>query len=273
MRILEIRVKNWAKHNPATRAKTHAWFKMSNDFFTDPDFYRASLESRMIWIFIMCAASKKTSDTIRLNTQMASDSLNVRIETVDYAIEELASIGCITLCESNDIHLRALQSKDGCTEKRREEKRREEKKREEKIVLVENEPEPKKNLSSVSPQENLKTDFCQTVITMLNSHCGAKYPTSDAYCSLIESRKTDGYSLEDFKKVITFRQDTWANDPKMRQWLRPETLFGPKFHSYLEESTRPKVKFKSKGHGVTPTPENPTGNPYTQEAIDKGLIA
>jgi hypothetical protein len=31
--------------------------------------------------------------------------------------------------------------------------------------------------------------------------------------------------------------------------------------------------FKSKSHGVASTPQNPTGNPYIQEAIEKGYIA
>jgi hypothetical protein len=34
-----------------------------------------------------------------------------------------------------------------------------------------------------------------------------------------------------------------------------------------------KVKFKSAGHGVAPSEENPTGNPYIQEAIDRGLVS
>lgn len=34
-----------------------------------------------------------------------------------------------------------------------------------------------------------------------------------------------------------------------------------------------KKAFSKKTHGLAPTTENPTGNPYIQEAIDKGLIA
>lgn len=240
MRLLEIKIKNWAKHNPATRANSNSWFKMSNDFFNDAEFYRATLEARMIWIFILCAASKRMGDTIKLNTQMASDSLNIRIEAVDFAIAELVQIGCIKLDEFNNFHLRGLESKDPCAENRTEEKRTEENITEENTVIAASEIiDAKKILSVVSPQENLKGDFCQTVITILNSLCGSKYPVSKEYCALINARKVDGYSLEDFKSVISFRQATWSNDPKMRQWLRPETLFGPKFYSYLEQSKNP----------------------------------
>lgn len=37
-------------------------------------------------------------------------------------------------------------------------------------------------------------------------------------------------------------------------------------------SNQSKKAFKPKGHGVASTPENPTGDPYLQEAIDKGLV-
>lgn len=32
------------------------------------------------------------------------------------------------------------------------------------------------------------------------------------------------------------------------------------------------ASFKRKGAGINPTPENPTGDPYLQEAMDKGLV-
>ena len=37
----------------------------------------------------------------------------------------------------------------------------------------------------------------------------------------------------------------WGDDPKMSAYLRPETLFGPKFESYLN---RPKLR-KERTHG------------------------
>lgn len=37
-------------------------------------------------------------------------------------------------------------------------------------------------------------------------------------------------------------------------------------------SNQAKKSFKPKGHGVNGTPQNPTGDPYLQEAIDKGLV-
>ena len=58
--------------------------------------------------------------------------------------------------------------------------------------------------------------------------------------SLIDARLKEGFSLEDFKKVIDIKTEQWLDDKKMNSYLRPETLFGTKFEGYLNESTNPK---------------------------------
>jgi uncharacterized phage protein (TIGR02220 family) len=47
------------------------------------------------------------------------------------------------------------------------------------------------------------------------------------------ARFSEGFRLEDFKKVIDNKVADWKDDPKMNEYLRPETLFGTKFESYL----------------------------------------
>jgi uncharacterized phage protein (TIGR02220 family) len=46
-------------------------------------------------------------------------------------------------------------------------------------------------------------------------------------------------TLQDFKTVIDNKITQWGNDPKMLPYLRPETLFGTKFESYLNEIIHP----------------------------------
>lgn len=53
--------------------------------------------------------------------------------------------------------------------------------------------------------------------------------------SLIKSRWDEGFKLEAFKKVIDTKTNEWMNDPKMNDYLRPETLFGTKFEGYLNQ--------------------------------------
>ena len=49
----------------------------------------------------------------------------------------------------------------------------------------------------------------------------------------INARFAEGFTLDDFKTVIDKKCVEWANDDKMAKFLRPETLFGTKFESYL----------------------------------------
>lgn len=63
----------------------------------------------------------------------------------------------------------------------------------------------------------------------------------------ISGRLSDGYTVEDLKMVIDFKNYEWSNDPKMAQYIRPATLFQTgKFGGYLAAAkTAPKVKTSS----------------------------
>jgi len=53
---------------------------------------------------------------------------------------------------------------------------------------------------------------------------------------LIASLIREGRTEQDIKRVMNLKFSKWGNDRKMRDFLRPETLFGDKFTSYFEES-------------------------------------
>ena len=54
----------------------------------------------------------------------------------------------------------------------------------------------------------------------------------------IKARLNEGFKLEDFKIVIDNKCSEWLNDKKMNQYLRPDTLFGTKFESYLNQKPK-----------------------------------
>ncbi|HSH36025.1 conserved phage C-terminal domain-containing protein [Schnuerera sp.] len=58
--------------------------------------------------------------------------------------------------------------------------------------------------------------------------------TTKATQRLIGARLNEGFTLDDFKKVIDIKSSQWLGG-KMEQYLRPQTLFGTKFESYLNE--------------------------------------
>lgn len=86
------------------------------------------------------------------------------------------------------------------------------------------------------------------VIDKLNILANKSYKSSSKKTQqLIKARANEGYTLEDFYKVIENKVCTWKDDPKMDQYLRPATLFGTKFESYLNEKLKNPNKGESYG--------------------------
>ncbi|AMW99333.1 conserved phage C-terminal domain-containing protein [Rummeliibacillus stabekisii] len=94
------------------------------------------------------------------------------------------------------------------------------------------------------------------IINYLNTMAGTNYRhTTKKTQQLIKARYAEGFTTEDFKKVIDVKTKGWLNDPRWAQYLRPETLFGTKFESYLNE----KVGGKHEAFSKQSTKEYPDG--------------
>ena len=79
----------------------------------------------------------------------------------------------------------------------------------------------------------------QEIIEHLNNTCGKGYThTGKSTRKLIRARWNDGFRLDDFKKVIDTKSRDWLKNKDMNKYLRPETLFGTKFETYLNEGPR-----------------------------------
>ena len=79
------------------------------------------------------------------------------------------------------------------------------------------------------------------VLDYLNRLTGSKFSTinpsgkNTAHAKLVIDRIKDGYSKDDFHKVVAGQHKQWSNDDKMRKYLRPSTLFVKKnFENYLD---------------------------------------
>lgn len=85
-------------------------------------------------------------------------------------------------------------------------------------------------------------DTIKEIIDYLNSKSFKNYRhTPDKTKKAIRARLNEGFTVEDFKKVIDIKCEEWLDDPKMNTYLRPETLFGTKFEGYLNQK---KIKAK-----------------------------
>lgn len=74
---------------------------------------------------------------------------------------------------------------------------------------------------------------------LLNTLSGSSFRAdTKATQRLIAARENEGYSLADIELVIRHQCRLWGEDEKMRQYLRPQTLFGNKFEAYLSDARR-----------------------------------
>lgn len=74
-----------------------------------------------------------------------------------------------------------------------------------------------------------------SVLSYLNEKCGCAYQPTDETTNRFGELMSEGYTVDDFQKVIDTKASEWLNEPKMRRYLRPSTLFGPKFTDYIAE--------------------------------------
>lgn len=105
------------------------------------------------------------------------------------------------------------------------------------------------------------------IIDLLNLLVKTNYQhTAKQTRRFIQARFHDGFTKEDFFTVIRKMSVEWGSDPKMRVYLRPETLFGNKFESYLN---RPEKFQKSNTNSVIPNNSQKTPYQLPETIYDK----
>jgi uncharacterized phage protein (TIGR02220 family) len=111
------------------------------------------------------------------------------------------------------------------------------------------EEEKEKEEEKEEEEEKEKIPY-QDIVSYLNEKTSSSYRhTTKKTQDLIKARWNDGFRLEDFKKVIDIKTAEWLNNPDMNKFLRPETLFGTKFESYLnQKQNTQKAGDTSAGH-------------------------
>lgn len=119
-------------------------------------------------------------------------------------------------------------------------------------------PEGSHNNKNVKNEKNVNNNYpeqIKEIVSFLNSTCKTKYRAETKKTkTLIETRLSEKYTLDDFKTVILKKYNQWANTED-EMYLRPETLFGNKFEGYLNQKIIKKdktetVKNPNVWHGV-----------------------
>lgn len=107
------------------------------------------------------------------------------------------------------------------------------------VVFENNQKQPKEKDKEKDKDKDInklsgKPDDVAEIIDYLNEVCGTHYkPNTPETVRLIRARLKEGFSVEDFNRVIDTMYAKWGSNGDMARYLRPQTLFGTKFESYL----------------------------------------
>ena len=106
------------------------------------------------------------------------------------------------------------------------------------------------NVSEEKPLKVVWTEETKHIIDYLNKRTGKKYSVkTKKTAQLIHKLLDNGFTVEDFERVIDIKCKQWLNNEKMNQYLRPRTLFSEKFEDYLNEAPA-RVQQASSGQSV-----------------------
>ena len=121
--------------------------------------------------------------------------------------------------------------------------------------------------NTTKKKEKDNNNIYSLVIDYLNRKASTNYRASTKNTqSFINARLKEGYTVEDFKKVVDSKSKEWLNTD-FEKYLRPATLFGTKFENYLNEANKKEPTAigsdKNKNIKVNPSICNPRRK-YTQ---------
>lgn len=100
---------------------------------------------------------------------------------------------------------------------------------------------PAKCRKTRKPKPAKHPEEVRQIVEYFNHKCGTDYKCqSEATASMINARLNDGFTVEDFYRVIDTKYAEWANNPDMCKYIRPQTLFRPShFENYLNQKEAP----------------------------------
>ena len=116
-------------------------------------------------------------------------------------------------------------------------------------TLTEQNKEIKKDKKVKEEKKDIYTSDIAEVLDYLNSRTGKKFTgKSKAHRQHIVARLKEGFTVDEFKTVIDNKVKAWGHDDKMRQYLRPETLFSTKFETYLNDTETERQRARREDH-------------------------
>ena len=244
------------------------WLKLDKGFFKRPDIkiieaMENGKDYILFYLKLLCESIDKEgllrlTDTIPYNESMLSSITNTNVDVVRSAVKVFIQLNMLEKLDNGTLYMTELQQIMGSKTYWAE--RKEIQKQQKLIEIKENIEEKEKNVGKV-PTEVQQTsnssisislsnsisksssfsniDIIKEIIDYLNIKANREYKhTTKANQTVIKARLNEKFTLDDFKKVIDNKVASWLGTKEFDMYLRPSTLFGTKFESYLNEKPK-----------------------------------
>lgn len=234
------------------------WIKLATNIFDNRKIRQIEMLPEgdsiiVIWVKLMCLAGVVNDGglvyftrDIPYTDEMLATEFNRPLSVVRLALATFQNFGMIEIVD-NIIHLSSwekYQSVESMDRIREQTRRRVAAHRERQKLLGSgndtcNVTVTESNAADIDKEKERDKEIYINIVSYLNQKLGSKYkPTTGKTQTLIKARLNEGFTVDDFKTVIDNMFAEWSRDEKMWAYLRPETLFGTKFESYLNRKTR-----------------------------------
>lgn len=234
------------------------WIKITTDIF-DPDSKLFAIESlsdghliELVWFKLLVLTGKLNHNGFIINSakipytdEMLSQAFRIDLGVIKRAIDIFETYGMIEVVENTYMISNWLehQSGDRLDEIKEQNRKRQEKHRNKQKLLAEKDSNVTDNVTNnVNCSISISySNSISNIINYLNNKCNKNYRSNTKNTiKHIKARLEEGYTEEDFYSVIDYKASQWLNDSKMSDYLRPDTLFGTKFESYLQSAPKKK---------------------------------
>lgn len=239
--------------------KRYFWLKLHRDFFQRKDIKRlrkiAGGDTYTIIYLKMLLKSIMSEGALFFDnleddfvSELALD-IDEDVENVKITVQYLLKVGLLECVSDTEYSLPDAQNNTGAetaaaSRMRRSRAKNEWLKRNNVTPMLQNgygeiEIEIEKELEIDNKNCRLsdkRSTVVSEIIDYLNQKTGKHFRKSIANTArAINARIKEGFTVDDFKSVIDKKVIEWGKDERMKQYLRPQTLFGTKFESYLNQ--------------------------------------
>lgn len=202
----------------------------------------------LIWVMLLSKAGKCNAsgfifltENIPYTSQMLAAEFGFDLYLIELALATFVKLNMIQL-EEHIIKIAGWeehQNIDGLDRIREQTRKRVAKYRENQKQLpcnvTGNDTVTEGNAIEEEREEEIDINIYSSIINYLNKKANTRYRVNNKKTkTLIKARLNEGFTEDDFYKVIDNKVNEWANTD-MNKYLRPETLFSPKFEGYLNQ--------------------------------------